>query len=97
MSYTREPIRMSGILRSSNGQSSNCMVSALRVTLEGTRLFKDCQHSIVWLSRSLPDGDYRLSFGGKIIGMRLSKEGWRTVPGCPDGVASGLRANQPGP
>ena len=50
MSYTREPIRMPGVLCGSNGQSSNCMVSALRVTLEGTRLFKDCQHSIVWLS-----------------------------------------------
>jgi hypothetical protein len=57
------------------------MVSALRVTLQGTRLFKDCQYSIEWLSRSLPNGDYSLSFDGKIIGMRLSKEGWHTIPG----------------
>ena len=80
MSYTREPIRMTGILRGS-GETSNCMVSALRVTLQGTRLFKDCQYSIEWLSRSLPNGDYSLSFDGKIIGMRLSKEGWHTILG----------------
>jgi hypothetical protein len=85
MSYTREPIRMSGVLRGSNGLSTTCMVSALRVTLQGTRLFKDCQLSIVWLSRSLPDGEYRLSFDGNITGMRLSKEGWRTIQDCSDG------------
>jgi hypothetical protein len=96
MSYTREPIRMSGVLRGSNGLSSNCMVSALRVTLEGTRLFKDCQLSIVWISRSLPDGDYRLSFNGKIFGMRLSKEAWRTIQDCSGG-SQRLWANQPGP
>ena len=83
MSYTREPIRMPGVLCGSNGQSSNCMVSALRVTLEGTRLFKDCRRSIVWLSRSLPDGDYLLSFDGQIIGMRLSKDCWRSIQSCP--------------
>ena len=79
MSYTREPIRMSGVLRG-NSQSAKCMVSAVRVTLDGTRLFKDCKYSVEWLSAPLPEGDYNLSFCGKIIGMRLSKEGWRTIP-----------------
>lgn len=86
---------MSGVLRG-NKQSAKCMVSAVRVTLDGTRLFKDCRYSVEWLSEPLPKGDYKLSFCGMIIGMRLSKEGWSTIEGCADGVQSGLLANRPG-
>ena len=85
MSYTREPIRMSGVMRG-NGQSAKCMVSAVRVILDGTQLFKDCKYSVEWLSEPLLEGDYKLLFSGMIIGMRLSKEGWRTIESCSDRI-----------
>lgn len=78
MTCTREPVRMLGILRS-NGQAANCMVSALRVTLSGTRLFKDCGYSIEWVSKPLPDGNYKLSFDGTTIDMRCFKGAWRAT------------------
>lgn len=80
MAFTREPVRMSGVLRGSGGgETAKCMVSALRVTLEGTRFFKDCQFSIEWVSRPLPEGNYRLLFDAKTIDVCLSKRGWREV------------------
>jgi hypothetical protein len=69
-----------GILRGKR-QSAKCMVSAVRVTLDGTALFMYCRYSIEWLSEPLPEGDYRLSFGGRIIGMRLTKVGWSVIEG----------------
>jgi len=69
---------MLGILRS-NGQAADCMVSALRVTLSGTRIFKDCGYSIEWVSKPLPDGNYKLSFDGKTIDIRCSKGAWRAA------------------
>jgi hypothetical protein len=71
---------MSGVLQGF-GETAKCMVSALRVTLEGTRLFKDCQFSIEWVSRPLPEGNYRLQFDDKTIQMNFSKDGWREVAG----------------
>jgi hypothetical protein len=76
MTFTREHVRMSGILRG-GGRVANCMVSAMRVTLSGTRLFKDCMYSVDWVSRSLPDGDYKLSVDGMAVYMRYSKGCWR--------------------
>ena len=76
MPCTQEPVRMSGIL-SGNMQTALCTVSALRVTLPGTRLFKDCLYSIVWVAKPLPDGDYRLSVEGKTLDMRFYKGGWK--------------------
>lgn len=67
---------MSGIL-SGNMQTTLCTVSALRVSLPGTRLFKNCLYSIVWVAKPLPDGDYRLTVEGKILDMRLYKGGWK--------------------
>ena len=55
------------------------MVSALRVTLEGTRLFKDCQFSVDWVSKHLPDGNYSLAFDDKIFYVNFSRGGWRMV------------------
>lgn len=78
MAFTREPIRVSGFLRGSGG-SAKCMVSALRVTLEGTRLSKDCQLSIEWVSNPLPKGDYKLTFDDQTVQMRNSDDGWRVV------------------
>lgn len=78
MSFTREPIRVSGILRGSGG-SAKCMVSALRVTLEGTRLSKVCQLSIEWISNPLPKGDYKLTFEDQTTPMRHSNDGWRAI------------------
>ena len=87
MSFTRETVRMSGTLRGS-GQMAECMVSALRVTLEGTRLFKDCQLSIDWVSQNLSDGEYKLSFDERDIDkrsrngdidMRRSNDGWQRL------------------
>jgi hypothetical protein len=69
---------MLGILRS-NGQAADCMVSALRVTLSGTRLFKDCGYSIEWVSKPLPDGNYKLSFDSTTIDMRCFKGAWRAT------------------
>jgi len=78
MAFTRESVRISGILRG-RGETAKCMVSALRVTLEGTPLFKDCQFSVDWVSKALPDGEYTLSFENKTINMHYSKNSWRTI------------------
>ena len=78
MAYRREPIRMSGVLRG-NGVTAMCMVSALRVSLEGTRLFKDCQLSVEWVSKHLPDGNYSLAIDDKILNVSFTKGGWRMV------------------
>jgi hypothetical protein len=69
---------MLGILRS-DGEAADCMVSALRVTLSGTRLFKDCGYSIEWVSKPLPDGHYKLSFDGQTIDIRCFKGAWRAA------------------
>jgi hypothetical protein len=70
---------MSGVL-TGVGRRAFCTVSALRVTLSGTKLFKDCQYSIEWLASSLPYGDYKLSVEGMIVPMRHSERGWQLVP-----------------
>jgi hypothetical protein len=67
---------MSGIL-SGNMQTAFCTVSALRVSLLGTRLFKNCLYSIVWVAKPLPDGDYKLSVEGKTVDMRYYKGRWQ--------------------
>jgi hypothetical protein len=69
---------MSGVLRG-KGESARCNVSALRVTLSGTKLHIDCQHAIEWVSQSLPEGNYDLSIEGKTIEMRYSKDGWHLI------------------
>jgi hypothetical protein len=69
---------MSGTLSGPKGVAK-CVVSATRVTLEGTRLSKDCLYVIEWISLPLPVGDYRLKVEGKTIGMRHSTSGWRSI------------------
>jgi hypothetical protein len=69
---------MSGVL-CGKGESARCNVSALRVTLSGTKLHIDCQHVIEWVSESLPEGVYKLSIEDKVIEMRYSKVGWRLI------------------
>jgi hypothetical protein len=69
---------MPGVL-CGKGNSAKCHVSALRVTLTGTRLHIDCQHVIEWVSQPLPEGVYELSIEGKAIEMRRSKDGWQVV------------------
>ena len=78
MTYTREPVKMSGVLNG-GGQKAHCSVSALRVTLLGTKLFKNCQYSIDWVAIPLPHGDYELSVEGIIVKMCFSERGWRTA------------------
>jgi hypothetical protein len=78
MPFTRDPVRMSGVLRGNN-ERAECTVSAVRVTLEGTRLTKDCMYSIDWVSALLPLGNYKLSVEGKIVEMLHSKDGWRAI------------------
>jgi hypothetical protein len=70
---------MSGVL-CGKGESARCNVSALRVTLSGTKLHIDCQHVIEWVSQPLPEGVYELSIEGKTIETRCSKDGWQVVP-----------------
>jgi hypothetical protein len=79
MTYLREPIRMSGVLRGNN-QTANCTVSFVRVTLEGTKLTKDCGYSIDWVSKAIPSGDYKLSVNGIAVGMRYSEDKWHSIP-----------------
>lgn len=62
-----------------NNEKAECTVSAVRVTLSGTRLFKDCQYVVEWVSKTLPLGTYRLSVEGKIIDMRYFKDGWHAI------------------
>ena len=69
---------MSGVLRG-KGESANCNVSALRVTLFGTKLHIDCQHVIEWVSQPLPEGVFELLIEGKAIEMCHSKDGWQVV------------------
>jgi hypothetical protein len=80
MTFTREPVRMSGILRG-QGKTARCTVSATRVTLIGTRLSKDCQYVIDWVSKPLPMGDYKLALEDedRTVNMRHSKDGWRAT------------------
>jgi hypothetical protein len=80
MTYTREPVRMSGTLHG-QGQTATCTVSATRVTLQGTRLSQDCQYAIDWVSQPLPEGDYKLALEGegRTVDMRLSEGGWRVT------------------
>jgi len=75
MACTREPVRMSGFL-SGGGLKTYCTVSALRVTLSGTRLSKNCGHSILWIANPLPDGNYKLSVEGDSVDLRYSKGSW---------------------
>jgi hypothetical protein len=67
---------MSGTL-SAKGLTAFCTVSAMRVALSGTRLFKDCLYSIVWVAKPLPEGNYELSVEGKTVDMRHHKGGWQ--------------------
>jgi hypothetical protein len=76
MTCTQEPIKMSGVL-SGSGLKTACTVSALRVSLSGTRLFKDCMYSILWVAGPLPDGTYKLSVEGKTVDMRHYEGGWQ--------------------
>lgn len=78
MTFAREPVKMSGVL-TGGGQKAFCSVSALRVILLGTRLFKDCRYSIAWVSIPLPHGDYKLSVEGMIVNMCYSDRGWRAA------------------
>lgn len=80
MTFKREPVRMSGMLRG-QGQTARCTVSATRVTLLGTRLSKDCQYAIDWVSRRLPSGDYSLALEGedKTVNMCHSRDGWQVT------------------
>ena len=69
---------MSGILFG-KGENARCRVSALRITLFGTKLHIDCQHVIEWVSQPLPEGVFELLIEGKAIEMRHSKDGWQVV------------------
>jgi hypothetical protein len=77
MTYSREPVKMSGILRG-QGQVAKCTGSATRVTLRGTRLSQDCQYAINWVSKPLPEGDYKLALEGerRMVDMHHSEDGW---------------------
>ena len=75
MTFTREPVKMSGVLTSGE-QKALCSVSALRVKLLGTKLFKNCRYSIDCVAIPPPHGDYKLSVEGTIVNIRFSKSGW---------------------
>ena len=79
MTFTRDPVRMSGTLHGSS-QKADCTLSAVRVTLSGTRLYKDCEYVVEWVSKALPLGTYRLTVEGKIVDMFHSKDGWHAIP-----------------
>jgi hypothetical protein len=78
MPFMREPIRVQGVL-SGQGEKANCMVSAVKVTLEGTRLSRDCGISITWTSAPLPEGNYTLTFDDKTIPMNFSQGTWKAL------------------
>lgn len=75
MACTREPVRMSGLL-SGGGIRTFCTVSALRVTLSGTRLFRNCGYAILWIANPLPDGNYKLLVEGDTVDLHYSKGSW---------------------
>jgi hypothetical protein len=78
MAFARESMAWSGTLRG-GGQTANCRVTALRVALLGTNLFKDCLYTVLWVSKPLPDGTYKLSIDDKTIDMHNSKGNWRAA------------------
>jgi hypothetical protein len=78
MTFTHDAVRMSGVLRGPKGMA-DCIVSATRVRLEGTRLSKDCMYVIEWVSTPLAVGNYRLTVEGKTIDMHHSNGGWRAI------------------
>jgi hypothetical protein len=69
---------MSGVLRG-GGETAHCTVSAIRVTLSGTRLFKNCHYSICWISKPLPEGNYQLSVDGETVDIHHSKGVWQAT------------------
>jgi hypothetical protein len=69
---------MVGILHG-RGETARCMMTALRVTLAGTRLSKDCQLSIEWISKPLPEGKYSLTFDDKTVQMHYSQGAWKAI------------------
>jgi hypothetical protein len=69
---------MSGVLNG-NGLRSFCTVSAVRVALSGTRLYKNCRYSILWVANSLPDGKYLLLVDGDTVQMCLSSGDWQAT------------------
>ena len=79
MASTRELVTMPGVLYG-EGQIAKCKVSAIRVTLTGTKLHIDCQYAIEWVSQPLQEGVYELSVEGKTIDLRYSKDGWHVIP-----------------
>jgi hypothetical protein len=89
MTFTRDPVRMSGTLRGNN-QKADCTVSAVRVALSGTSLYKDCQYVVEWVSKTLPLGTYRLSVEGKIIDVLYSQNGWHAIQ-LPSSIKPGVR------
>src|ERR1017187_4653201 len=78
MTCTRESVKIAGVL-TGGGRKAFCTVSALRVALSGTRLFKNCRYSIDWVAIPLPHGDYELSVEGMIVNMCYSELGWRAT------------------
>lgn len=78
MAFTRVPVRMPGIL-TGGGFKVYCSVSAVRVTLSGTGLFKDCRYCIDWVAISLPAGNYKLSIEGMTVNMCYSEHRWQAT------------------
>lgn len=78
MTFTRDQVRMSGTLHGRN-QKADCTLSAVRVALPGTRLYKDCEYVVEWVSKALPLGTYRLAVEGKIVNMFHSTDGWHAI------------------
>ena len=78
MTCTRESVKIAGVL-TGGGRKAFCTVSALRVALSGTRLFKNCRYSIEWTANTLPDGDYELLAEGDCVNMRCTNGTWQAI------------------
>jgi len=73
MSSVEEFVVLSGILRG-QGEEATCTVHAWKVALGDDSTL--ARAKIVETSKSLPEGRYQLSMGGKTVEMRYKQGDW---------------------
>ncbi len=75
MASMKETVSFSGILRG-EGHEAICTVYATKVSLPGTSAVKYANHSIEKVSKTLPDGTYKLSVHGDTIPVKRREGLW---------------------
>jgi hypothetical protein len=75
MASLKEIVSLPGTLRG-EGQQSECVVLATKVTLPGPDIVAYAEHQIRNVSKSLPEGRYSLSVHGEVLQVRHQGGHW---------------------